>query len=354
MSQYITPQVFMDLYQDFTGYAHGDYPPNKRAIAQDLAQALSEGSGAFEEGELIVATSNGIYVYSPLDNHQLLASASIRTAPNSGFYEVTSISHIGPAMAYLATLNELGQDYTHHISELHKHLKLVQVENNKKPDAHWLYQLNCHAWRKREEPIKNMIAYGLSLAINYLDRIKTTPKLFSTDDLVAHFFDSHTDEYPIPFNTVMIGTFSLIALQSAFQIYTALKKANINWKNAKVLLHNQAGTNYTAGLSAQTNWLYPTIHAIGSPHLKKERIMIIPYATIPPSVGMEVLPKEDFDYLTKNIWGALFARPQVTKRAFKNIEDIPPQIPKPIPGDYEVTKAHQIGDFVKRLNYKAH
>ena len=41
MTDYTTHQAFADLYFDFTGYQHANYPAGRRAIAKDLAQALS-------------------------------------------------------------------------------------------------------------------------------------------------------------------------------------------------------------------------------------------------------------------------------------------------------------------------
>lgn len=232
-----------------------------------------------------------------------------------------------------------------------KHVKEVRKVNSAPLDQHWTTQLNCPAWRGREERIKNMIDYACSLSGNYLLEVKRNPKVFSYEHLANNFLEVSSEKFPISFNTVMIGTFSLSAIYAAYEIYAALSNTEIKWENAKVLLHNLVGTNYSAGLTPYSNWVYPTIVDIAGPQLDKGRIMIVPYAFLPETVGREFLPDKDFENLTQRVWGALYARSQITSLAFSNIKDIQQSPPAPIPGDYGYTKAENIDDFIMRLKY---
>ncbi|MBS0271896.1 MAG: DUF5624 domain-containing protein [Proteobacteria bacterium] len=351
MDPYVTPTAFKDLYYDFTGYMHPGYPKDRTAIAQDLAVALGTSTQT-ENGPLIVATETGVYIYDSNKGHQLVAGASTRASEDSGFYEITSISHIGPAIAYLATLKELGQDtWEKHINTLLTHIRQVRDINAASIQDHWLTRLDCPAWRGREQSIKNLIDYSCFLAGNYLVKIQKNPHHFSSQDVFDNFLQISDEKYPIPYNTIMIGTFSLAALQAAYGIYNVLSDKKIDWENAKVLIHNQAGTNYGAGLTPASNWIYPTIVSLAGARLRKERIMIVPYATIPASVGNEQLSEDDFNMLANRIWGALYARSQTANLVFSRIVDIEVPSQPALPGDYDYTKADQIDDFIRRLKF---
>lgn len=349
---YQTSDAFHDLYFDFTGYAHPGYPNDRTAIAQDLSAALASGSGANHPGPVVVATDTGIYVYDEGSGHRLLSGATFRAVPNSGFYEITSVSHVGPAIAYLATMKEVGSDaWEKHIDPMINHLNAVRELNAAPLSEHWLKQLACPAWQGHEPQIKCLVDYACALAGSYLASIRANPERLSPADATARFLALESEVFPIPFNTVMIGTFALAALKSAVEIYTALTSADIDWKNAKVILHNQAGTNYSAGLTAGTNWVYPTVLAIAGNSLSADRVMITPYAPIPKAVGDPQLSDADFDLLANRIWGQLFSRPQVTQRAFADVPDIFLPDRPAIPGDYGFTRADQIDHFVMRLKY---
>ncbi len=352
MSAYKTPAAFDDLYFDFTGYAHPGYPKGRTAIAQALSRTLSGGSGANEPGPVVVATATGIYVYDHRDGHALLGGATFRAIPDSGFYEITSVSHVGPAIAYLATMRDCGDPaWQAQLAPLIEHLRAVREVNRVPLDEHWTTRLACPAWVGHEARIRTLVDYACALAGSYLRRLQDDPDRLSPAGVVDGFLAVESEEFPVPFNTVMIGTFALIALKSAFEIHGALQATDLDWRHAKVILHNLAGTNYSAGLTAGTNWVHPTVLAVAGPALAPGRVMITPYAPIPDAVGGPALSDEDFAFLADRVWGQLFARPQVTQRAFSNVADIVVADRPAIPGDYGYTRADQIDHFVMRLKY---
>lgn len=349
---YQTPKAFMELFQDFTGYTHDDYPKDKIAVAKDLAKTLANATMDDKSGPLVVADSKGVYVYDSEDGHRLLASGEYRSAPNSGFYEVTSLSHVGPAIAYLGVLHKYGNDaWKNHLAPMKKHLLEIRKVNANFDENHWLYQLDCPAWKGHEKAIQKLIDYGCSLASFYLDSIEKDPDSFSSAHCQKHFLECETKDFPIPFNTVMIATFSLAGLKSAVDIYSALSSIDINWQNAKVLLRNLAGTNYSAGLTEASNWLYPLIKSIAGDTLDEKRMFIVPYAPAFDDLGKSELSDEQYNALAYQTWGAIYSRPVVMNEAFANVPDI--KVPKreAIEGDYSCTKASDIHHFVRRLKF---
>ena len=128
-----------------------------------------------------------------------------------------------------------------------------------------------------------MIDYGCSLAANYLIGVAKNKDIFSSQHVIDNFLNISNDVYPIPFDTVMIGTFACVGLKSVYELYSALNNQNIDWENAKIILHNLAGTNYGSGLTASSNWLVPVIKSVAGRKLDGKRILILPYAELPKS-----------------------------------------------------------------------
>lgn len=354
MSDYQTPQSFMDLYYDFTGYAHAEYPSDGRsAIGKEVAQMQAKANKDRVSGDVLLATSSDIFVYSGTAGHKLICKAPYRATVNSGFYEITSISHTGIALAYLALLKDSNQDcWEAHLDPMIDHLRQVR-EDNRSTDKtkHWLYQLDEPAWRGKEDNIRKMIDYAAAMAGNYLVKVKADHDLLRLDNVVTTFLNSSTAEFPIPYNTVMIGTFSVVALASLYSLYATISAAKLDWGNTEILLHNLAGMNFSAGLEMHTNWLCAAIQAIAGADLDLERMLIVPYANVPRSVGEAALTDADFNYLSHAVWGALYTRPDVARKAMSYVKDIKRAAVAQIPGDYGVTAADEITDFVQRLKF---
>ena len=295
-----------------------------------------------------MATSSGIYVYSSKKNHPLLAQSSFRAQPNSGFYEVTGLSHLGISFPYLALLKESGNpSWLNHVKMILDQLNQLHTVNQ----TRWLYELDQAAWRGREDLIQDMLQYSIEISKWYSELVLSDPDAFNMQHVIDNYLESKTSRFPISYNAVMIGTFSTVALYSAYEIYSALTKPSIDWSQAKVLLHNQAGRNYSAGLTSNCNWVYPTIKSIGGDFLPRDRMFIVPYASIPSVIGQKNLSDKDYDSLVEDVWGALYAAPRAASLAFTHIPDITIPTRKEIPGDFRVTDANNINDFMRRLKF---
>ena len=181
--------------------------------------------------------------------------------------------------------------------------------------------------------------------------IQANKQLFSQEHLLEHFLESNSDKYPIPFNTIMIATFALIGLKGLHDLHSALTHEGIAWDSAKVILHNLAGTNYGAGMTAGSNWLYQSVAALTDGQLDPRRILIVPYLNLPDDIGQASLSDKSFDLLANRVWGSIFARPIVTDAAFSHIQDIEIPYRQAIPGDYGYTRASQIDHFIMRLKF---
>jgi len=349
-SGYTTPQAFLDLYFDFSGSQAADYPKGKIPIGLLLSQS-EQGTTktASSPGPLILVVSSGLYVYSVADG-KLLGSASFRASRNSGFYQMTSVSHVGPAVSYLAQIKANGDArWKPALLSLLKHLRAVR-QLNAVTEGHWLDRLDSPIWSAHKTKVRNMVDYACAKAGNYLYSVRDGKDL-SLEAVQKNFLSGTSEEFPISYNAVMVATFMLSAIEGAYTVYESLTDVNIDWSNAMVVVRSEAGINYSAGLTKSTNWLVPLVRGLSNNALPEDRIIIAPYAEARESLGQAVLPKADLDYYALNVWGQLYQRGPIARKVFSHIKDIKIADRAAIPGDYSYTKSENFEDFMTRLKH---
>ncbi|HHL3493311.1 TPA: DUF5624 domain-containing protein [Legionella pneumophila] len=348
---YVTPQAFWNLYFDFTGDETPGYPKGKINISQTLFQSEMKKNSSLtqqNEGQLILFINSTLYIYN--NDRQLELKQLMRTAPNSGFTEMTAISHIGPALMYLAKIKENGDaSWKSQMENLLKDIQAVKVINAQTPN-NWLEQVNAPAWKPHLTTIHNMIDYACSMASNYMSDVLNEKLSFDMASLQNDFLNGNKT-YPIPYNNVMIGTFMLTALQSMDQLHSKISQLKIDWPHTKVIIRFVAGSNVSAGVSKGSNWLVPFVQALSNNTLAAERIYITPYAAVKPSLGAQELTQADYNYYNNTVWGARHNRTIIANEVFTNITSIFLPDRPAIPGDYTYSKQPKIEDFLMRLKF---
>lgn len=342
------PQPFMNLFHDFTGL-HDGTP----TISQNLADALEKKEHMGADGPLILVIESGIYAYAP-DSHKLVAKVSLRSDdPRSGFYELTSVSHIGPAIAYLAYLKQLNDPrWKDGLEKLHKDIIAVR-EVNAQQENNWLDKSSSMAMKAHREAVIAMLDYGCAKAADYIEKIlKDDGKDFTPQSVSREFYNGQTKQFPIPFKNVMVGTFAVVALNDQYSAYQTLADKDIDWTKAKVLIQFHAGSNYGGGITKDSNHIYHLLRLISDNTLGEDRIFFTPYAQIRDTIGQDTLPDKDFNYYTGQVWYHQYARPKIAVSA--SFADVPsirlPQRPN-LPGDHNYSKADSIDDFMMRMKY---
>lgn len=350
-NSYSTPQAFWDLYYDYTGNGDSGYPKGKINISQTLYQSEAKKNSSLTQqkaGSLIMFINSTLYIYN--SNRELELKQLMRTAPNSGFTEMTAISHIGPALMYLAKIKENGDsDWKSQMEILLKDVKAVKAINAQ-PQNNWLDQVNSPAWKPYLTTIHNMVDYACSMAGNYISDVLSEKQTFDMTSLQNNFL-SGNKTYPIPYNNVMVGTFMLTALQSMDALHSKISKLNIDWPNAKIIIRFVAGSNVSAGVTKGSNWLVPFVEALSNNTLPPDRIYITPYAAVKSSLDEKQLSQDDYDYYNNTVWQARHNRTMIANAVFTNITSIfLPDRPS-IPGDYIYSKQPKIEDFLMRLKF---
>ena len=163
---YTAPTEFMDLFFDFTGANEPGYPAGQPTLGQMLTQAATakESAGA-APGPLVLVVGSEIYVYDSVGGARL-GEQQFRADRSSGFYEMTAISHIGPALAYLAQIKADGDPrWKERLASLLEHAAQVRALNARAAD-NWLDRLDEPAWRTHKAEIRNMIDYACARTID--------------------------------------------------------------------------------------------------------------------------------------------------------------------------------------------
>lgn len=335
----------MNLYTEFVGRSND---PDKAGIAQVLTQTLAKkDSDTDDNGPLILLINSDMYIYD--SNAKLLLHKVIRTDPDTGFFEMTAISHIGPAISYLVTIKENGGDWKTSAKKLLADIVATQKVNDDTQDP-WLNRVNAPSWKTYLPKIHDMTVYALAMSNDYLTSVLNNERTFTRDSVATEFLAGN-ESYPIPFNNVMIGTFMLTTLTEMVSTYEEIKKLNLNWKEAKILIRFVAGTNYTAGVTTETNWLSYFLRAAAGDSFTKGRLYIAPYAEVKPTLGQETLSAEDYSYYADQVWGSINQSTQVSRMVFTSTPSIYVASRPPIPGDYEYSSAENIDDFAMRLKF---
>lgn len=259
-SSYTVAPEFMNLFFDFTGSSEPDYPSGQPTLGQMLTEAAAAKDSAGSPGPLVLVLGSDIYVYDS-ETGSRLAQQQFRADRGSGFFELTAISHIGPALAYLAQIKSNGDArWQARLAALRTHVGQVR-QLNQRVTNNWLDLLNQPAWSAHKAQIHNMIDYACARTLSYIAAIEKGDT-FSAASVNDEFFNGTSAEYPIPFTNVMIGTFMLEALRGAADVHESLSRLKLQWPKAMVLVSSRAGTNVSSGLTEGTNWLVLFLKAV--------------------------------------------------------------------------------------------
>lgn len=339
---YQCPKEFMALFLDFTGRAPSGYPAGtlKSPIGSMLTQIIS---GNETESVLIVGTNSHVVAYDAKKDdqggHARRLLTDYRTSIYNGFYEITAISHIGPALMYLSQIKAKQPDTSlaTELSTLHDHITAASALNDKPlDDKHWLSELNASlkaagspvTWQGKDSAgvdiptqIRDLIKYGCDLALAYIAWVQEDEsRLSDMDSLNSRFLKPSDTTANIGFDSVMVGTFVLDGLASGVAVADALSVLTADdWNHAKIVLQNLPGAtdanglnrgNLSAGLNPYTNWFHPLFVALAGKAgadaaTVASRIVISPYANLMADTP-ETLAADTWSYYAGAAWGQLY------------------------------------------------
>ncbi|MDO5641152.1 MAG: DUF5624 domain-containing protein [Paracoccus sp. (in: a-proteobacteria)] len=268
---YAPAKVFVDLYDLYTGPG---------SIAADLADTMGKTSGA---APLLVSTGSDLVLFPGAGAAPRCESFRHSTR---GFKELTAISHLGTAVAWLVQMNEAAipgwQDRARAV--------IAQCEKTRAlcTGDHLRDHIRVAAWQGREDQIADMMDYAARVTIDFLAAGLRDPSRMSFAHLRDNFLEPAEGQgIEIPFNDVMVATFALTVLDIASRMIGWMRAESIDWPRAMVIIAGSSGRP-TAGLTWATNNMCHQIWRASGQTLPPENLLIAPH-----------LPGLDLGLLTK-------------------------------------------------------
>ncbi len=352
--KYYCPLPFVGLYHTYTGLHNGE-----DTVGNTLLKAAQGGVGI--TGPLVIINNTHVMAYEYSDptktEAKLLYSADFRSSWLSGFYEMTAVSHVGPAImslnylllndydtTVLQNLVDQLKDYVAEVSELNA----VPLDGS---GTHWLERLKASGvttYESWEAQIQKMVNHACNVATDFINEIDLSDKNSIDSKMQSDFLQRDVDGGG--YENIMVSTFMLAALGSAVKVYEEVFSnfTKEDWQGARVVIQSfpgeiyyfskygqpksqdEAGArrfnmgNLTAGLMQDTNWFVAMLNTLSGGDLPNEQIVIPGYA---PILDLEGEPRDltafEHGYYASVVWSGLYYRSKTASAAMSGLYDFP-------------------------------
>lgn len=273
------------------------------ASATSLGSQLSKATTAtLQDDPLVVATGTDFAIFPGKGLPPTVQSFRLSTR---GFKELAGISHLGPALATLVRLRELGWTRAQWQPDAERLLAAVQTARAANSEALWRDQIAVNAYAGREAAITAMIDYACVLTERYLRLVMQDENLLTSAHLREHYLEAKGDAVgaTVPFNQVMIATFFLVGLDIGHRVMKWFDQHTIDWSRAMVLVCGRAGRP-TAGVTWTSNSVCATILGASRQKLPLSRMYIAPHGpTFTLGGATDMAAVAAFEEPLRTLWG---------------------------------------------------
>ncbi|WGS51595.1 DUF5624 domain-containing protein [Paraburkholderia sp. D15] len=266
------------------------------------------------DAPLLVSTGSDIVLFPGADRAPSIESFRKSTR---GFIELTALSHLPLALAYLARMRELAPHddaWRADAERLAGHARQTRAANSL---ALWREHVAVDSFGGHERKIANLVDYTCAVTLDRLARALHEPDLLSFERLNAEYFAApSSDTLPVSMNEVMFATFGLAFLDIAYRIGNWLRAQRPDWQRLMVLVSGQSGRP-TAGATWASNNMCYLVWRASERVLPAERILVAPHA---PSFSVANLPDAaglaELERRYRDLWLNTQASIDVARRLF--------------------------------------
>jgi hypothetical protein len=257
---------FKSLYDAYTG-------------PDSTGQHLTKYMVRLTEREPILIITGADFVIFPGSGKDPIVE-SFRNSTR-GFVELTAISHLGAAIAWIFRLRELG--YPTWRDDANRLIERMEKIHSINDDSYWKDVVAVEAFKGYESKIVDLIDYTCEVSKTYLRACLADEHIMTHENLRKHYLDPvNSAEIPIPINDVMVATFTLTYLDIAHRILGWLRAQNFDWQTLMVLVSGRAGRP-SSGLTWATNNSCHLIWRASQERLNPENVQITPHG---PSLAL--------------------------------------------------------------------
>jgi len=294
--------AFAGLFRAFTGQAD--------SIGGELTRALMDATA---KQPLLVSTASDIAFFA--GNGAPAQVESFRKSTR-GFIELTAVSHVPLALAYVARLYEMqpaGTAWRARLESLVERAELTRAANS---EALWREQVALEAFAGIEAKIAAMVERTLSFSIAYAERAIADPSRLAWEALRRDYFEHRDGPRSASMNDVMFATFCLAYIDIAYRIGNWLRGQRIGWRDAMVLVSGQSGRP-TAGATWSSNNMCNLVWQASGKVLPPERLFVAPHAPgfsvadMPDAAGLAAL-----EQTYRRLWCHTHASIDVSRHMF--------------------------------------
>ncbi len=227
---------FRSLYEAYTG-------PNSTGL--HLTRHMVELS---RQDPLLLVTGSDFVLFPGAGKRPIVEGFRNSTR---GFVELTAISHLGPAIAWIFRLRELG--YARWKEDAERLIERTARAREINTERYWANEVAVAAWAGYESKIVDLVDYTCDVTISYLSGCLADESKMTFENLRGAFLDPiDCPEIQVPINDVMVATFALTFLDIGHRVIRWLRSCDLDWKKMMVLLSGRSGRP-TAGLTWATN-----------------------------------------------------------------------------------------------------
>ncbi|KLU25736.1 hypothetical protein EOS_12640 [Caballeronia mineralivorans PML1(12)] len=267
--------AFAGLFRAFTS--------DPQSIGAHLTQQMALQAA---DAPMLVSTGSDIVLFPGGGRAPSIESFRKSTR---GFIELTAVSHLPLALAYLARMREVAphdETWRSDAARLRHHAQETRDANSV---ALWRDRVAVESFSGHERKIANLVDYTCGVTIELLARAEEAPALLNFERLNAQYFAaSPSNALPVPMNDVMFATFGLAFLDIVYRIGNWLRAQSLDWQRAMVLVSGRSGRP-TAGATWASNNMCFLVWRASECVLQPERILVAPHA---PSFSVAELPDE--------------------------------------------------------------
>ncbi|GAA3509819.1 hypothetical protein FHR32_007107 [Streptosporangium album] len=238
------------------------YTADPDSIGRKLGRAVADRA---RDEPLIVATATDIALYPGGGRVPTVEGFRLSTR---GFKELTAISHLGPAVASLVRLRDLGEvSWREDAKRLLTEVKATRAANNTEL---WRDRIAVEAYRGKEHEIADMVDRACAVTTHYLTTALADGEYLTPETLRRDYLDDGV-------SSMMVATFFLVSLDICFRVTRWLTEQEVHWERAMVVVAGRQGRP-TAGVTWNTSSVATMILAASRGRLPLDRVYVAPHA----------------------------------------------------------------------------
>jgi hypothetical protein len=253
-------EAFRRLYDVYTG---------ENSVGQHLTSRLVDTRTSCA---ILVVTGSDYVLFPGQGARPIVQSFRLSTR---GFVELTAVSHLGPALAWIFRLREIG--YSAWRDDAERLLASIAEVRAINDASYWLTHVAVESFQGRESKIADLVDYACVTTERFMRGCLSDERKMTYENMRQEYLEPVDDPAtPVPINDVMVATFALAFLDIAHRIIRWLRSQELDWRNLAVLFTGPSGRP-SSGLTWQTNNACYLLWKASGEHLPPGNVLITPH-----------------------------------------------------------------------------